>query len=221
MDLLGQLRKIVKGQSPPGREAVASPPEEGKPQRSAPAALVKSSRAWQQMNAGWAEGEPVSVLDLGCTSNATLQFFCDLGGRFQHEDLLRELQGPEGAPREAQQYLAENLLLPEASLDAVLLWDRLDYIPQDWIQPLAARLTQALRPGGTLLALFHGHESGPEPVFYQHHIRDRERLEWRPCPPRPLQQIFQVRHVENLFSSFQSIHFFLGHDGMRESVMIR
>lgn len=220
MDLLGQLRKFVKGRSEPGSKPV-TPPEEGKPLRSTPAALVKPSRAWQQMNSAWTGEEPVSVLDLGCTSNANVQFFCDLGGRFQHEDLLREWPGAEGAPRDVPQYLAENLLLPEASLDAVLLWDCLDYIPQELIQPLAARLSQALRPGGTLLALFHGHECGPEPVLYQRHIRDRAMLEWRPCPARPLQQIFQVRHVENLFSSFQSIHFFLGHDGMRESVMVR
>lgn len=186
-----------------------------------PAAWVKSSRAWQQMNAHWAEGEAISVLDLGPTSSANVQFFCGIGGRYRHEDLLLELQGAEGAARDPQTYLAENLLLPEASLDAVLLWDRLDYLPQELIQPLAQRLTSALRPGGTLLALFHGHESGPEPVFYQYDIRDREMLEWRPRAPRPLQQVFQVRHVENLFPSFQSIHFFLGHDGMREAMMVR
>lgn len=221
VDLLGQLRKIVKGRSPSGGQPVALQPETVTAPRTASSAWVKPSRAWQRMNDYWTEGESVSVLDLGSTSNANIQYFCKIGGRFQQEDLLHELPGPDGAPGDGQEYLVKNLLLPAASLDAVLLWDRLDYVPQDLIVPLAERLTGALRPGGTLLALFHGHESGPEPVFHQYHIRDRELLEWRPFPPRPIQQVFQVRHVEKLFASFQSIHFFLGHDGMREVLMVR
>lgn len=221
MNLLGQLRKIIKGEPVPGDAAVPSIQSAAPAPRPESAAWAKPSRAWQKMNSYWTEDETLSVLDLGHTSNANVQFFCNFGGRYRHENLLRELQTPDGTPGDGQQYLAENLLLPAASLDVILLWDRLDYIPHDMIQPLANRLTEALRPGGTLLALFHGHESGPEPVFHQYHIRDEETLEWRPDGIRPLQQVFQVRHVEKLFAGFQSIHFFLGPDGMREVFMVR
>lgn len=221
MDFLDRVRNLMKG-SRPESELVASALQATAPQpRSAQASLLKPSRAWQKMNSYWAEGEAISVLDLGCTSGANVNFFLNAGGRFRHEDLLRELEKEGGQPVNAVQYLSENLLLPAASLDAVLLWDVLDYVPQEMIQPLADRLSTALRPGGTLLALFHAREGGPEPVFHQYHIKDRDVLEWRSCGPRPLQQFFQVRHVEKLFSAFQSVHFFLGHDGMREVLMVR
>src|SRR5260370_1826428 len=88
-----------------------------------------------------------TLLDLGPAWQTTLSFFIERGFRVSSEDILRGwkafLTEEETRLREdadarekldmtpkgrATRFLAENLQYPRPSLDAVLLWDLLDYL---------------------------------------------------------------------------------------------
>ena len=217
MDFLVRLLRQVKGASAAAEPRQAPPSVEPQP-------FCKTSPAWQQLVHRWSPQDALSVLDLGCTSSSNFRFFLDRGCHLQHLDLLHELSldsGDAGQPLTPATILADNLSLPMGSLDAILLWDVLDYVPREFIRPLVDQLSLSLRPGGALLALFHSREAGVNPVSYQFHIQDHETIEWRPRPARPILHFFHVRHIENLFSTFHSIRFFLGHEGTREVLMVR
>src|SRR5205814_5005253 len=115
-----------------------------------------------------------ALLDLGPAWQTTLSFFIDRGFRVSSEDILRGWKAfliaeetrlrdnadacetldmtPSGR---AARFLLENLQYQRASFDAVLLWDLLDYLEPTLVKQMVANLTELLRPGGVILALFH------------------------------------------------------------------
>src|SRR2546429_390639 len=55
----------------------------------------------------------------------------------------------------ATRFLEANLQYPTGSFDAVLLWDLLDYFEPSMAAKTVASITQLLRPGGVVFAMFH------------------------------------------------------------------
>src|SRR5437879_2479891 len=115
-----------------------------------------------------------TLLDLGPAWQTTLNFFIERGFRVSSEDFLRGwkafLTDEEKRLREdpdarekldmtpngrATRFLAENLQYPRASFDALLLWDLLAYLGPMLAKQIVASLTELLRPGGVILAMFH------------------------------------------------------------------
>src|SRR5216684_4552738 len=115
-----------------------------------------------------------TLLDLGPAWQTTLSFFIERGFRVSSEDILRGWKAflmeeearlrEDAAAREsldmtangrAKRFLAENLQYPRASFDAVLLWDLLDYLEPVLVKQIVATLTDLLRPGGVVFAMFH------------------------------------------------------------------
>src|SRR5882757_9614374 len=117
-----------------------------------------------------------TLLDLGSVWQTTLSFFIERGFRVTSEDILRAwkdfLDKEEGKLREATgraaqhnldvtpaaraaRFLEANLQYPSASFDAVLLWDLLDYLEPLVAKQMVANLTELLRPGGVVFAMFH------------------------------------------------------------------
>src|ERR1700722_18908516 len=115
-----------------------------------------------------------TLLDLGPAWQTTLSFFIERGFRVSSEDILREWKDflseeevrlhqagvvsdtvdmtPAGR---AARFLESNLQYPRASFDAVLVWDLLDYLEPALAKQAIASLTELLRPGGVVFALFH------------------------------------------------------------------
>src|SRR5579883_1021033 len=115
-----------------------------------------------------------TMLDLGPAWQTTLSFFIERGFRVTSDDLLRSWKEfmkeeevrinnaavgsdavdvtPNGR---ASRFIAENLHYPESSFDAVLLWDILDYLEPMVAKQTVACLTEFLRPGGIVFAMFH------------------------------------------------------------------
>jgi Methyltransferase domain len=173
--------------------------------------------------------EKLCILDLGSTSPANISFLTELGMRVFTEDVLRASDDPSYLIRQedgteqfdADKFLADNLAYPENQFDAVLFWDVTDYLPETLVKPLVDRIHAMLKPRGTLLALFHDKDVGPDAPFYRYHIVQPDTLEMEPKPSFRLQRIFNNRHVENLFSNFASRKFFLGRDNFREVIIVR
>jgi hypothetical protein len=178
------------------------------------------------------------LLDLGPARQTTITFFIERGFKVYTEDLLATLQyflvedeqrvkklppdadrselTPEGR---AKRFLESTMLYPAGTFDAVLLWDILDYVDNDLMHKLAARITSLVRDGGVVLANFHK----PQPaVFQSYRVLDGQNLELIPasCPFQP-QRVFQNREISNLFCRYRSSKMFVGRDQLREGLFVK
>src|SRR5215813_11197843 len=115
-----------------------------------------------------------TLLDLGPAWQTTLSFFIERGFRVSSDDLLRDWKAfmteEETRLREdssirdtvdttpagrATRFLEANLEYPRGSFDAILLWDLLDYLEPTLGKLLVGQLTELLRSGGVIFAMFH------------------------------------------------------------------
>ncbi len=179
-----------------------------------------------------------TLLDLGPAWQTTLSFFIERGFRVSSEDLLRGwkafLTEEEGRLREdadarekldmtangrAVRFLAENLQYPRSSFDAVLLWDLLDYLEPALGKQTVANLTELLRPGGVILAMFHSKKAEG---FQRYRVADSNSLQVISTPVIcPAQKVFQNREIQDLFSRFRTMKSFVGRDQLRETLFIK
>jgi hypothetical protein len=179
-----------------------------------------------------------SLLDLGAAWQTTLSFFIERSFRVSSEDLLRAwkefLVKEEGELREsgkkldslditpggrAARFLESNLQYPAASFDAILLWDLLDYLEPAMAKQTVACLTELLRPGGVLFAMFHSKK--PE-GFQRYRVADSNTLQVISCPVLcPAQRVYQNREIQDLFGRYRTTKAFVGRDQLRETLFIK
>ena len=179
-----------------------------------------------------------TLLDLGPAWQTTLSFFIERGFRVSSEDFLRGwkafLTDEEKRLREdpdarekldmtpngrATRFLAENLQYPRASFDAVLLWDLLDYLEPMLAKQMVTNLTELLRPGGVILAMFHSKK--PE-GFQRYRVADSNSLQVISSPVIcPAQKAYQNREIQDLFTRFRTMKSFVGRDQLRETLFIK
>jgi len=179
-----------------------------------------------------------TLLDLGPAWQTTLSFFIERGFRVSSEDLLRSwkaflteeetrLREDAGARESldmtsngrAARFLQENLQYPRVSFDAVLLWDLLDYLEPALVKQIVAGLTELLRPGGVVFAMFHSKK--PE-GFQRYRVLDSNKLQVvsssTVCPP---QRVYQNREIQDLFGRYRTVKSFVGRDQLRETLFIK
>ncbi len=179
-----------------------------------------------------------ALLDLGPASQTTLNFFIERGFRVSAEDILRGwkafLTQEEARLREdadacetldmtpsgrATRFLVENLQYPRASFDAVLLWDLLDYLEPMLVKQMVANLTELLRPGGVILAMFHSKK--PE-GFQRYRVADSHTLQViATAVICPAQKVYQNREIQDLFARYRTMKSFVGRDQLRETLFIK
>ena len=181
-----------------------------------------------------------TLLDLGPAWQTTLSFFIERGFRVSSEDILRawkdflveeEAKLREATGRAAQhnldvspsaraaRFLEANLQYPNSSFDAVLLWDLLDYLEPLVSKQVVASLTELLRPGGIVFAMFHSKK--PE-GFQRYRVVDPTTLQVISAPLLcPAQRVYQNREIQDLFSRYRTVKSFIGRDQLRESLFIK
>ena len=178
-----------------------------------------------------------TLLDLGPAWQTTLTFFIERGFRVSSEDILREWKGflseeelrlqggsiPEAVDMtpsgRAARFLESNLQYPRASFDAVLVWDLIDYLEPALAKQAVANLTDLLRPGGVVFALFHSKK--PE-GFQRYRIADSNSLQIISANVLcPAQKIYQNREIQDLFSRFRTTKSFVSRDQLRETLFIK
>ena len=119
----------------------------------------------------------------------------------------------------AKRFLAENLQYPRASFDAVLLWDLLDYLEPVLVKQIVATLTELLRPGGVVFAMFHSKK--PE-GFQRYRVADSNTLQMISTAMLcPAQKVYQNREIQDLFGRFRTMKSFVGRDQLRETLFIK
>jgi hypothetical protein len=179
-----------------------------------------------------------TLLDLGPAWQTTLNFFIERGFRVTSDDLLRSwkdfLAEEEvrlknavttsdnidlTATGRAARYVRGNLQYSPASFDAVLLWDILDYLEPAVAKQTVACLTELLRPGGIVFAMFHSKK--PE-GFQRYRIADSSTLQVISTPQLcPAQRVYQNREIQDLFNRFRTVKSFVGRDQLRESLFVK
>ena len=179
-----------------------------------------------------------TLLDLGPAWQTTLSFFIERGFRVSSDDLLRDwkafLTEEETRLREdasardtidmtpagrASRFLAGNLEYPKGSFDSILLWDILDYLEPTLAKQLVAQLTELLRSGGVVFAMFHSRK--PE-GFQRYRVADSNTLQVVSAPTIfSAQKVYQNREIQDLFSRYRTMRSFVGRDQLRETLFIK
>ena len=171
------------------------------------------------------------ILDVGGATQANVAFITGLGHKLYSEDFLRALDAAgelagEGSPVDLAPgvilaFLRRNLDFPDGSLDGVLLWDSLEFLPQPLLKATVERLHHVTRPGAYLLAFFHADEKAASVPSYSYRISDARTLLLTHRRLRRPAQLFNNRAVEKLFRDFESVKFFLTRDHLREVIVRR
>src|SRR5215467_2976752 len=180
-----------------------------------------------------------TLLDLGPAWQTTLNFFIERGFRVTSDDLLHSLKdfqaeeevrlknaaaSPDNAidltpAGRAARFVQASLVYPPSSFDAVLLWDILDYMEPAVAKQSVAALTEVLRPGGIVFAMFHSKK--PE-TFQRYRVADSNTLQVIGATPLvPAQRVYQNREIQDLFNRFRTVKSFVGRDQLRESLFVK
>jgi hypothetical protein len=179
-----------------------------------------------------------TLLDLGPAWQTTLNFFIERGFRVTSDDLLHSWKDflaeeekrlqiaatstetidltPAGR---AARFVQANLEYPPSSFDAVLLWDILDYLEPAVAKQTVGCLTEILRPGGIIFAMFHSKK--PE-SFQRYRVADSSTLQVIGAKPLcAAQRVYQNREIQDLFGRFRTVKSFVGRDQLRESLFVK
>lgn len=179
-----------------------------------------------------------TLLDLGPAWQTTLSFFIERGFRVSSEDILRGwkafLDEEEGRLRQdgslrdsldmtphgrARRFLEGSLQYPKGSFDAILLWDILDYLEPTLAKELVAGLTELLRGGGAVFAMFH---SKKPDSFQRYRVADSNTLQVvSSVVICPAQKVYQNREIQDLFLRYRTVKSFVGRDQLRETLFIK
>jgi hypothetical protein len=179
-----------------------------------------------------------ALLDLGPAWQTTITFFIERGFRVSSEDILRSwgaFYSQEDAKRRefsqecqeldftaagmAARFLGENLRYPNSSVDTVLLWDLLDYLEPTLARQVVSRITDIMRPGGLVFAMFHS----KKPLgFQRYRVADSNLLQVvETAAINPAQKVYQNREIQDLFGRFRTMKTFVSRDQLRETLFIK
>jgi hypothetical protein len=180
-----------------------------------------------------------TLLDLGPAWQTTLTFFIERGFRVTSDDILRdwsefsaaeeariakEQATPESYAQRtpearAKRFIEENLQHAPSSFDALLLWDILDYLEPTLARLIVSQLTDLLRPGAVVFAMFH---SKKPTGFQRYRVAETNTLQVLSAKPIvPAQKVYQNREIQDLFGRYRSVKSFVGRDQLRETLFIK
>lgn len=197
--------------------------------------VPRHSSGWGQLLERLRTEDSLRVLDIGATSSTNINFITALGHSIYLANLVEEaakrewlVAQAEGEPAtfDVERYLASHLNFSGRGFDVVLFWDTADYLPEELIGPVLARIHEVMAPGGEMLAMFHSQPNAsapaaPKPAFCRYHLTDANKVDVQRAGEYPLLNTYTNRQIEKLLEAFNGFHFFLGKDNVREVVVTR
>mgnify|MGYP003334680868 CR=1 FL=1 len=171
------------------------------------------------------------ILDFAGASQSTVSFITGYGHRLYSDDFVHQLDdcfGREGDffqnqsnPLLTSRFLDTALDFDENSFDGALVWDSLQFLSPPLLQTVVGKLHRILKPGSSLLAMFHAEERVDEMQTFSYRIHDHKTVMLGSRSRRKPAQIFNNRALEKLFQDFTSVKFFLTRDHLREVIVRR
>lgn len=158
------------------------------------------------------------LLDLGPVIGANVSFFGEqLGCKILVEDLYADVDRLAVAGDEAlAAHLKRRFTQDDRSIDGILCWDLIDFLPPLSAQTLAGQLTRVLGVDGALLGFFSTAASR-ETTFTKFVVEDEQTLRHRPYgAPRTRSRVLQNRDIIKLFEGLRVSDSFLLQTHLRE-----
>jgi hypothetical protein len=173
----------------------------------------------------------LKILDLAGGSQANIQYVAEQGHKPTQDGLFHALDecffskgdffANQADDKLIAQFCSMTLDHPEGSFQGILGWDALQYLVPPLLDDVVAQLHRITEPGGLLLLYFHADERMTELPAVTYHIADRKNVtvaqRGRTRPARFLSN----RQIEQLFSGFTAIKFFVTRDHLREVIVRR
>ena len=177
------------------------------------------------------QAEPgLRIIDNGYTSPANINYLTSLGHSIFLTDMVHDActmdwqtgTDDDGNPVwNVEGFLDQTLKFDGRMFDVVLLWTALDYLPEQFVAPVVARLYSAMNPDGQVLALFHTRSQGEETVRCRYHVTPGDDVEVQLTQQFPIQRAFTNRSIERLFAGWSGHKQFLAKDSVSEVIVTR
>jgi SAM-dependent methyltransferase len=108
----------------------------------------------------------------------------------------------------------------DASFDAIVAWDVIDFYDPESARRVAAEIRRILKPGGLMLSFFHARRATAPTRPRRYRIVDenhftREETAFTPMP----RQVYQNRDIEKMFTGLKIIEQYYLRNGLREILM--
>ncbi|HWZ51513.1 MAG TPA: methyltransferase domain-containing protein [Granulicella sp.] len=190
----------------------------------------RHSSGWQHLQKFLTSNEGLRILDIGPTSAVNINYVTSLGHSIYMANLVDEAAKPEwklaaeddDSPQfDAAKFIDTNLNFQDRKFDVVTFWDTADYLPSQLLQPVLARIYDAMKPGGLMLTFFHAKAIGAEIRFSRYHLTPTNAVEIQRIGNHPLLNTYSNRQIEQLLQAFSGYKFFLAKDNLSEVIATR
>ena len=158
------------------------------------------------------------LLDLGPVIGANVSFFGEqLGCKILVEDLYTDIERRGGTDdKTLADFFLKRFPQESHSVDGILCWDLIDFLPPAVAQVVAGELTRLLAVDGALLGFF---STAPtrETTFTKFVVSDEQTLRHKPYgPSRTRTRVLQNRDIIKLFEGLRVSDSFLLQTHLRE-----
>jgi hypothetical protein len=192
--------------------------------------VARHSGGWAALRKQLEDQPGLSSLDIGSTSSTNINYLTRLGHSVFLADVVHDActgnwqtgkDADGNAVRNVEGFLDQSLNLAGRKFDVVLLWTALDYLPEPLVEPVVARLFEAMNEGGQVLAFFHMRTQGKETAYCRFHLTEGDDVEMQGGGQFPIQRAFTNRSIERLFADWSGHRQFLAKDGVSEVIITR
>lgn len=190
---------------------------------------ARRSYALEHLSEHLSAFEGGQVIDIGGAFQSNIDYVTGMGHRLYADDLLasldlhftgEELREGRFPDEKVEAFLDSTFDFPDLSVDGVLAWDRLQFLPLPLGEKVVDRLFRVLVPDGLLLAMFHPDGiSSACPQLCR--VADTRHLGLAPASIRRPVQPFSPRAIERFFHRFQSLKFYLTRENLQEVIIRR
>ena len=189
------------------------------------------SNGIEQFFHGLRDRQGLRILDLAGGSQANIQYVAEQGHKPTQDGLLHALDecfgsggdffGNQSDDKRVSQFCSMTLDHPDGSFQGILGWDALQYLVPPLLDDVVSQLHRITEPGGLLLLYFHADERVTELPSVTYHIADRKNVTVAQRGRTRPAKFLSNRQIEQLFSGFTAIKFFVTRDHLREVIVRR
>ncbi len=192
--------------------------------------VARHSGGWAALRRRLETESGLSVLDVGYTSPANINYLTSRGHNIFLADLLLDaysgnwqagVDDDDKPVWNVDGFLEQSLTFSGRMFDVVLLWTALDYLPEALVAPVVQRLFESTNPDGQLLAFFHTRTEGEETAHCRFHVTSGEEVEMQLAQQYPIQRAFTNRSIAGLFTKWSGYRQFLAKDSVSEVIITR